>query len=154
MMMFSTANFSKIMPCFLVFHQHYKQEWIPVLPKLIHTNIWPQKCTQGSSAPSTPRTLLFITGSAMPTAALFTSPRSSIFQEGSRMHTMGRSKTWRMHTKWPARIIQPQRHCECSDWVDTHPAVEPVQNCIGLKACRAGQGEHAEMGAGDWKHIS
>lgn len=110
MMMFSTANFSKIMPCFLFFYQHYKQEWIPVLSKPIHTNIWPQKCTQDSSAPSTPRTLLSITGSAMPTAALFTSPRSSIFQ---RVHGC----TWWGEARPEERIQNGQQ--ESSSLSDT-----------------------------------
>lgn len=51
MMMFSTANFSKIMPCFLFFHQHYMQERVPV-----YDQFYQSLYTPAYSHTSAPRT--------------------------------------------------------------------------------------------------
>ena len=124
--MFSTANFSKIMPCFLFLHQHNKQEQIPVYDQFYQSSYSPT-CSHTSE----PRTaVLPQPGGCYPLQGLLCPQQhhSPALAESAQMHATGRSKTWGTHMKWPARTIQPQRRCGCSDWVETHPAVEPVQN--------------------------
>lgn len=154
--MFSTANFNKIISCFLFFHQHYLQEQIPVYDQFYHSSYTPT-CSH-TSAPRTAVPLPHLGWCYLLKSLLcpqqhrspaFPAASSREFRDAHDGAKQDLRNTHKMASK-----NHPASATLCSDWADTHPAVEPVQNRIRLKACRAGQGEYAGMGAEDWKHIS
>lgn len=144
-MMFSTANFSKMLLVVLFPFTSCRRECqFMVSSTQAHRHQHAHRPTQASSARSAPRRLLspWLCSSAghqplqqhLPETC--TDARDGVKQD--------------LRNTWPARTIQPQRLRGCSHWGDIHP----IQNCISLKARRAGQWERAEIGAGDWKYIS
>lgn len=109
----------------------------PVLPKPLHTTVQPHRFPR--KCPFHTLEVVIHYRLCCPRGSTVHQPSQQHLPDCALMHMMGRNKTWATHTQWPVRSIQPQRCCGCSDWADTHPAMELVQNHISLKA--AGQGK-------------